>query len=34
MLLSEINKENLTREDVNTILFDIPKDDGLNGDWH
>ena len=32
MLLSKIDENNLTDEDINKILFDIPKDDGLNGD--
>lgn len=32
MLLSKINENNLDIEDINKILFDIPKDDGLNGD--
>ena len=32
MLLSKIDESNLSDEDINQILFDIPKDDGLNGD--
>jgi uncharacterized SAM-binding protein YcdF (DUF218 family) len=32
MLLSKIDETKLTDKDINKILFDIPKDDGLNGD--
>ena len=32
MLLSKINEKNLKVKDINKILFDIPKDDGKNGE--
>ena len=32
MLLSKIDNENLTDEQINKILFDLPLDDGLPGD--
>ncbi len=32
MLLSEINEDTLNTDNINKILFNIPKDDGLNGD--
>ena len=32
MLLSKINEETLTDEKINKLLFDIPKDDGQNGE--
>ena len=32
MLLSKIDETKLTDKDINKILFNIPKDDGLNGD--
>lgn len=32
MLLSQINENNLDVDLINKILFDIPTDDGLNGD--
>lgn len=32
MLLSQINENNLEISNINKILFDVPKDDGLKGD--
>ena len=32
MLLSKINENNLKEKDINKILFDIPKDDGIKGE--
>ena len=32
MLLSKVKEEDLTIENINKIVFDIPSDDGLNGD--
>ena len=32
MLLSKIDENNLNEEDINKILFDIPKDDGMTGE--
>ena len=32
MLLSKINENNLNEKDINKILFDIPKDDGMSGE--
>lgn len=32
MLLSQINENNLNFDKIDKILFDIPKDDGLDGD--
>lgn len=32
ILLSKINENNLSVEDINEIIFDIPSDDGLKGD--
>ena len=32
MFLSKINESNLSEKDINNILFNIPKDDGIKGD--
>ena len=32
MLLSKIDENNLNEKDINKILFDIPKDDGMIGE--
>ena len=32
MLLTKIDENNLTEKDINNILFNIPKDDGLKGE--
>ena len=32
MLLSKIDEKRLKEKDINKILFNIPKDDGKNGD--